>query len=236
MQDFGALAQEMGSAYALTYYEHAAIGFGAAAFALVALASREGETADRRAGQVFVILMSAATLSALYFFAVRVPAPPVLISALAALYGMGMALLSLKPRMGSAFALQACLVVIPLLNGLLYFAYIALALTIPGVPIYLTMLGPVAGVFFLAIAWSDIQFLRIRGVERPRRLKRHGFRMALVCAEVVRAPLQSFGPPFLGEEHSFQLYAFAPLLLVPIFYGLARPEWLRPLPKGQPAS
>jgi len=236
MQDFGALSAEAGQFYALTYYAHAAIGFGAAVLGAVALASRKGSTKHRRAGQVFVLAMTFAALSALYFVAARVPAPPVVISALAALYGMGMAILSLKPREGGAMALQAALIAIPLLIGLLYLSYLAFALMAPDVPLYVGILGPLAGAVFLAMAWKDIQFMRAKPAEPGRRQRRHGFRMALVMAEVVRAPLQSFGPPFLGEEHSFQFYAFAPMLLIPVFYYLARPNWLRPGSNGGPAA
>ncbi len=232
MQDFSALAQEVSPAYAFTYYAHAAIGFGAAALGVVALASRKGGPWHRRSGQIFLAAMGFASLSALYFVVARVPAPPVLISALAAIYAMGMAILSLQQRKGGWFALQAVLIALPVFNGLLYLAFAPLAFTIPEIPTYVGVLGPLAGAFFLTLAWKDVQFLRASSVETPRRLRRHGFRMAVVCAEVVRAPLQSFGPPFLGEEHSFQFYAFAPMVLIPLFYFAARPDWLKP---AQPA-
>ncbi|MEO1048574.1 MAG: hypothetical protein AAFW59_09635 [Pseudomonadota bacterium] len=228
MQDFGALAQEVSPAYAYTYYAHAAIGFGAAALGLVALASRKGGVWHRRSGQVFLAAMGFASISALYFVITRVPAPPVIISALVAIYGMGMAILSLRPRTGPLFFLQAACAALPLLIGLFYMSYIAAAVMVPGVPGYVGVLGPIAGLVFLVIGWKDIQFLRSFDVDRVRRLRRHGLRMAIVCAEVVRAPLQSFGPAFLGEEHSFQFYAFAPMLLIPVFYFLARPDWLKP--------
>ncbi|MEM6494627.1 MAG: hypothetical protein AAF650_09635 [Pseudomonadota bacterium] len=228
MQDFGALAQEVSPTYAYTYYAHAVIGFGAAAMGVVALVSRKGGAWHRRAGQVFLIAMGFAALSALYFVITRIPAPPIIISALAAIYGMGMAILSLRPQTGLWFIVQAATAALPILIGLFYFSYIAAAIFLPDIPAYIGALGPMAGLVFLAIGWKDIEFLRSRDVDRVRRLRRHGLRMAIVCAEVVRAPLQSFGPPFLGEEHSFQFYAFAPMLLIPVFYFVARPNWLKP--------
>ncbi len=227
MQEFGTLAQEAGPAYAYTYYAHAAIGFGAAALGLVALVSRKSGVWHRRAGQVFIAAMTFAAVTALYFFATRVPGPPVLMSALVSLYGMGMAILSLKPRTGGWFALQVGLVAVPFLVGLIHFASIAAAIYVPQIPIYLVFLAPFAGALFLIVGWRDIQFLRAGEVDRGRRLRRHAFRMALVCLEVVRAPLQSFGPRFLGEENSFQFYAFAPYILLPLILWLAVPAWLK---------
>ena len=228
MQDFGALAQEVSPAYTYTYYAHAAIGFGAAALGVVALASRKGAAWHRLAGQVFLAAWGFASISALYFVVTRVPAPPVIISALVAIYGMGMAILSLRPQKGLWFILQTACAALPIVVGLFYMTYIVAAISVPEIPGYVGVLGPLAGLVFLVIGWKDIQFLRSDDVDRIRRLRRHGLRMAIVCAEVVRAPLQSFGPPFLEEEHSFQFYAFAPMLLIPVFYFFARPDWLNP--------
>ena len=227
MQDFGVLSQDAGQAYAVTYYAHAAIGFAAAGMALVALTSRKGGVWHRRSGQLFLFAMGFAALSALYFVVTRIPAPPVLIGALMSIYAMAMAVLSLKPQTGAWFIAQVASAAIPFLLGLFYFSYIAAAIMVPGVPGYVGVLGPMAGVLFLAIGWKDVGFLRASKVDRPRRLRRHGFRMALVCTQVVSAPLQSFGPLFLGEEHSFQFYAFAPFLLVPLIVWLATPAWLK---------
>ncbi|MEO0590068.1 MAG: hypothetical protein AAFZ11_05850 [Pseudomonadota bacterium] len=238
MQDFGALTQDAGQAYAVTYYAHAAIGFGAAGMALVALFSQKGGAWHRRSGQIFLCAMGFAALSALYFVVARIPAPPVLIGALMSIYAMAMAVLSLKPQTGAWFAAQAASASIPFLIGLFYVSYLAAAIMIPDVPAYVGVLGPVTGILFLVIGWKDVAFLRARNVDRPRRLQRHGFRMALVCTQVVSAPLQSFGPLFLGEEHSFQFYAFAPFLLVPLIVWLATPAWLKtptPEPKVEPA-
>ena len=47
--------------------------------------------------------------------------------------------------------------------------------------------------------------------------------MALVAAEVVRAPLVSMGPPIIGDA-SFDLYAYGTFLLIPLFYFLALPS------------
>ena len=226
MEDFGLLSAEVGQFYALTYYAHAIIGFVAAAFATTALASRKGGTLHRRTGQLFIGFMTFAAASALYFVIARTPAPPVVISALAALYGMGMAILSLRARSGALRILQGVLIAIPVFVGLLYIAFIAFAIAIPEVPIAAGVLGPLAGIVFLAVARKDFQFLRDPSPSRSQRLRRHGFRMALVASEVVRAPLQSFGPPFLGEA-TFQIYAFGPFLLVPLFYYLAMPGWLK---------
>ena len=235
MQDFGALSQEAGQVYALTYYAHAAIGFGAAAFGLMALASRKGGARHRRWGQAFLVTMSFAAISALYFVVARVPAPPVLISALVAIYAMSMAVLSLKPQRGAWFMVQAASVALPFLIGLFYLSYVAAAIMLPDIPGYAGVLGPLAGLLFLAIGWKDIQFLRAKEVDPTRRLRRHALRMALVCKVVVSAPLQSFGPLFLGEEHSFQFYAFAPFLLVPLILALATPDWIKNAAK-EPAA
>lgn len=227
MQEFGALAQDTGQAYAVTYYAHATIGFGAAFMALTAVFSQKGGVWHRRSGQAFLATMGFAAFSALYFVVARVPAPPVLISALVSIYAMAMAVLSLKARSGLALWVQVGSALIPFLVGLFYISYLAAALMIPEVPGYVSVLGPSAGVFFLVIGWKDIRFLRAETVDSHRRLRRHAFRMALVCTMVVSAPLQSFGPPFLGEEHSFEFYAFAPFALLPLIVWFATPNWLK---------
>lgn len=227
MQEFGALTQQAGQIYAVTYYAHAAIGFGAAAMAVVALSSRKGGVWHRRAGQIFLVAMGFAAASALYFVVTRVPAPPVLISALVSIYAMVMAILSLRQRTGAWLTVQSISVALPFLIGLFYLSYVAAAVMLPDVPGYVGVLGPMAGALFLVIGWKDIQFLRAKEVDRSRRLRRHAFRMALTCKVVISAPLQSFGPPFLGEEHSFQFYAFAPFLVVPLIVLLATPQWIK---------
>lgn len=208
------------------YWLHVVLGFGSALFVLVALFVRKGSALHRRSGQLFAISMGAAALTALYFLAVGPPAPPILISALATIYGLGMAILSLKPRKRMWFRMQAALVILPLLIGLLYLAFAGLAVMVPEIPLYIAILGPAAGVLFLVMGWKDVQFLRAKETDRPRRIRRHGFRMALVAAEVVRAPAISFGPQFLGDA-TFDLYSFGPFLLVPLIYFLAIPGWLK---------
>lgn len=209
----------------IVYWLHVVLGFGSAGFALLALVSSKGGIWHRRSGLFFSVSMGIAAVTALVFFA-EAPAPPVLISSLAALYGIGMAILSLKQRSGLWKVVQWALVLVPSLLALLYMAYIGFALTIPEVPLYLAVLGPAAGVIFGAMAWGDIRFLRTSQPDKSRRLKRHAIRMALVAVEVVRAPAISFGPPFMGDA-TFDLYSFGPFLLIPLVYFLAMPDWLK---------
>ena len=77
----------------------------------------------------------------------------------------------------------------------------------------------------MIVGWRDVQFLRATEVDRARRLRGHAFCMTLVCLEVLRAPLQSFGPRILGEENSFQFYAFVPYILLPLIVWLAMLAW-----------
>lgn len=221
----------------LIFWPHVALGFAAAVFSAVALVSTKGGVWHRRAGQLFAGAMSIAAVTAIYFFLAGPPAPPVLISASAALYAIGMGILSLRQRSGGWLALQCALVIIPILAGLLYVSFAAFAVMAPDIPIYLAIAGPAAGALFLVIAWKDLQFLRTAKPSRSRRLRRHGFRMALVAAEVVRAPLVSMGPPIIGAA-SFDLYAYGAFALVPLFYFLAIPRNLvrEPSSARAPAS
>ena len=101
----------------LIYWVHVVLGFGSAVFVIGALAARKGSNLHKRSGQLFAITMGAAAVSALYFFAAGPPAPPILISALAAIYAIGMAILSLRPRSGIWYAVQSGLAIIPILTG-----------------------------------------------------------------------------------------------------------------------
>ena len=208
------------------YWLHVVLGFSTVVFVILALASQKGSALHRRSGQLFSIGMSVAALTALVGFGRGVPPPPPMISALAALYGMAMAILSLKERSGPLKALQVAVIILPTLIGLLYVGFIGFVLTNPDLPKYLLVLGPAAGMLFLVMAWKDVQFLREGEVGRERRLRRHGWRMALVAAEVVRAPAISFGPPFLGDA-TFDFYSFGPFALVPLFYFASLPQWLK---------
>ncbi|MEM6859087.1 MAG: hypothetical protein AAF559_14580, partial [Pseudomonadota bacterium] len=208
------------------YWLHVVLGFSTVVFVIGALASGKGSALHKRSGQLFSIGMSVAALTALVGFGRGVPPPPPMISALAALYGIGMAILSLKAQRGFWKALQFGLVLIPVAIGLLYVAFIGFVLANPDFPRYLIVLGPAAGMLFLVMAWKDVKFLRESNVGRDRRLKRHGWRMALVAAEVVRAPAVSFGPQFLGDA-TFDFYAFGSFLLVPLCYFLSLPTWLK---------
>lgn len=210
----------------MVFWLHVVLGFGSAIFAGIALFSRKGGKWHRRTGQLFALAMGVAVVTAFYFLAVGPFAPPILISTSAAIYAIGMAILSLRPRSGGWIALQASLVVVPVLIGLLYLAFAVLAVGVPEIPLYLAVLGPAAGILFLALAWQDARFLRTSEPAKDRRIKRHGFRMALVTAEVVRAPAISLGPQFLGDA-TFDFYSFGPFLLVPLVYYLAMPAWLK---------
>ncbi|MEO1729351.1 MAG: bL34 family ribosomal protein [Pseudomonadota bacterium] len=208
------------------YWVHVVLGSGSAVFALGALFARKGGLVHKWSGRFFAVSMGVAAITALYFFGAGPPAPPILISATAALYAIGMAILSLRPREGLWRFVQWALIPIPVLIALLYFAFIGFAVLNPDIPLYLGILGPMAAVLFGVIAWSDIRFMRTREPSKHQRARRHGFRMAVVSAEVVRAPLVSLGPPFLGER-TFDFYSFGPFLLIPLIYFLARPEWLK---------
>jgi hypothetical protein len=210
----------------IAYWLHVVLGFGSAVFVVMALTAQKGGMLHKRFGHLFAFSMGIAAITAIAFIIGGPPAPPVMISATATIYGLGMAILSLKERSGFWRLVQWALVILPILIGLLFLAYIGFAVMIPEIPIYLALLGPLAGILFLVMGWRDIQFLRTAKVERPRRIRRHGWRMALVAAEVVRAPAISFGPQFLGEA-TFDLYSFGPFLLVPLIYFLAVPSWLK---------
>ncbi len=210
----------------VSYWLHVVLGFSTVVFALLALTSRKGGQLHRRAGQFFAVAMIVAALTAMQFFAVIGPAPPVAVSALSATYCIGMAILSVRERTGWQRALQWVMVMIPVAIALLYVAFIAFAFVFPEVPLYLAILGPLAATIYAIMAWSDLKFLRGTSASKSQRVRRHGFRMAVACIEVVRAPAISFGPQFLGDA-TFDFYSFGPYLLVPAFYFLALPDWLK---------
>ena len=127
------------------YWLHVVLGFSTVVFVILALASQKGSAHHRRSGQHLTIGMSVAALTALVGFGRGVPPPPPMISALAALYGIAMAILSLKERSGALKALQVAVIILPTLIGLLYVGFIGFVLTMPDLPKYLLVLGPAAG-------------------------------------------------------------------------------------------
>lgn len=219
----------------LVYWPHVVLGISSIAFAFIAIGSRKGGQRHRQAGRLFAITMSIAALTAAAFSFVRF-APPALFSAVVALYGIGMAVLSLRRRDGALRRLEVSLSVVPALIALVaaIAAVMALLPPPPGVEVPLFMrltmssLSLAVAILFAALAFGDVRFLRSATPTRSRRYRRHAMRMALAVTEILRAPLISFGPP-LGADGllSFPVYFFGPFFLIPAIYFLAMPQWLK---------
>lgn len=214
----------------LVYWPHVVLGIGSVFAVLFAVFSAKGSKLHRTSGIVFSFAMGVAAITAVLFSVWRF-APPALFSSISVLYGIGMGILSLRARSGGWRALQRLLVILPFVLGLVGIAAVA-SLFFQDLPVGIRLLAGTAAsmvvVFFLSLVWKDIAFLRTGETDRFRRLRRHALRMAIAGAEVVRAPLLSFGPPIGAEGAlSFPLYFFGPFLLIPLIYYLAMPTWVK---------
>lgn len=226
---------EPGVHFVWAYWPHVIFGIASVFLAITAILSVKGSPLHRRSGQLFALAMGVAAVSAIIFSFVQI-APPALFSAFTVLYGIGMGILSLKRRSGWSRALQWALVAIPLLVALVALVAVGLLFVpqpeAPPMPIPVVVLVAIAassvGIFFAVLGAKDVGFLRQTDVLRNRRLKRHALRMSVAAAEVVRAPLISFGPA-LGSDGalSFPVYFFGPFLLIPMIYYFAMPAWVK---------
>lgn len=214
----------------MVYWPHVVVGIGSVFAALLAIFSKKGARLHRAAGITFSAAMGIAALTAILFSTWRF-APPALVSAFSVIYAIGMAILSLRARSGAWKAVQWTLVTVPLVLGLVGLVAVASLFAQDMPPTLRLMAGIPASlvtIFFLVVAFKDVGFLRTAEVDRLRRLRRHALRMAIAAAEVVRAPLISFGPP-IGPDgaFTFPLYFFGPFLLIPLVYFLAMPAWVK---------
>ncbi len=217
-----------GPYHPLLFWPHVFLGISSVLFALVAIFAPKGSLLHRSAGQTFAIFMGAAAVSAIYFGFVR-QAPAPIISAFIALYGIGAGILTLRARNGGWRALQWLLILIPAAIALSTIAQVVGGIVAAGLPALLVGLPFLAfAVFFAALAWGDVAYLRARPDDRFRQFRRHALRMALVATETVRAPFMSFGPPLFGNQQAtFAIYFFGTLVLLPIIYYFAMPDWVR---------
>ena len=215
---------------AFVYWPHVILGISSAFAVLAAIFSAKGGTLHKTAGLTFSITMSVAAVTALMFSLWNF-APAAIFSGLSVIYGIGMATLSLRERSSGWRAFQWALLVLPL--GLGLFGIVAFAsLFIQDLPTSLRLMAGIPAsmvtIFFLSLAWRDFRFMRASQIDRTRRLHRHALRMAIAAAEVVRAPLLSFGVPIgLDGSGAFLLYFFGPFLLIPLIYFFAMPAWVK---------
>lgn len=214
----------------LVYWPHVVLGISSVFAVLAAIFSAKGSPLHRKAGITFSVAMGVAATTAILFSFWRF-APNALFSSFTVAYGIGMGILSLRPRAGGWRVAQWLLVIIPIMATL--FALIGIAslfaaqLPLPLLATGIALSSSVA-IFFAVLAWKDIAFLRGGDADRFDRLRRHALRMAVAGAEVVRAPLMSFGPP-IGPDGALTipLYFFGPFLLIPLIYFLAMPNWVK---------
>ena len=224
----------------LLYWPHVILGIASVGAVLVAIFSTKGSALHRSAGIAFSVTMGVAALTAILFSLWRL-APPAIFSALSVIYGIGMGILSLRIRSAGWRALQWVLVLLPLCLAVLGVVAVASLFFVEEMPAAFRLVfgipASVVVIFLVAIVWHDIRFLRSADPSRFRRLQRHALRMAIAGAEVVRAPLISFGPP-LGPEgvFSFPLYFFGPFFLIPLIYYFAMPSWIRSQDHGHPRA
>lgn len=218
---------EPGPYHPLIYWPHVAFGIFTALVVLVPILSRKGSTLHRQSGRLFVIAMAIAAVSALYFSSINF-VPPAILSAITALYAIGAAILTLRARVGWRKHLEWALLFVPLLLFLFTLASLAMAMGAPERPpvVVIVVFATVMFGFYGWLAWGDLAYLRAKDVSKIRRYRRHAVRMAIVATEVVRAPLMSFGPQFLGELTG-SLYMFGPYALVPLIYYGAMPTWVK---------
>ena len=210
------------------FWAHVLLGIGAAVVILIPVLAQKGSQLHRKSGQVFAIGMSVAAVSALYFSSLRF-APPAILSAVTALYAIGTAILVLRERTGWKRMLQRGLSLLPWLMILFTVAMVAMAMSFEAPPeqqIFFVVFGVIMVGFNLWLIWLGRRFARLASPSKLDRYRRHGLMMAVVATEVVRAPLMSFGPPFLGPNTT-ALYMFGPYLLVPIVYFATLPAWVK---------
>jgi hypothetical protein len=199
----------------ITHVLHLALGFGAAAAALAALAARKGGRLHRWAGWVFAAGMLVAALTAWSFMVAR-PLPLAMIEANVAIYALGMAILALNPRWRGARAGEYAMLALLLLT-MLGVAAMGVRFALAGSPIALATLAMFAVLAFFAVL--DLRYLRAGAVTRLDRVRRHVLRMALAASETVRAPTITFADD-LGLP--VPAIVFGTFLLIPlIYYGFA---------------
>ena len=195
----------------IAHFLHGAIGFGAGAAGLVALAVRKGGMLHRRAGWVFVAGMIFAALTTWYFMIAR-PLPLAMVSSTVTLYALGMALLAVNPQWPGArrweWGLLALLALVML--GMLLTAANLYRSGSSFFPAPLAM-----SAIFLFFGVLDLRFLRSERPTQVARVRRHALMMALAVAQMVMAPTIIVAPD-LGVP--VPVIVFGSLLLVPLIY------------------
>lgn len=210
------------------FWAHVVLGIAAAVIILIPLLAQKGSRLHRKSGQIFALGMAVAAVSALYFSTLRF-APPAILSAVTALYAMGTAVLVLRERTGWRRTLQRSLPLLPWLMILFTVAMVVMAMSFDSPPeqrIFFALFGVIMVGFNLWLIWLARRFGRISAPSKLDRYRRHGLLMAVVATEVVRAPLMSFGPPFLGPNTT-ALYMFGPYMLIPLIYFATLPGWVK---------
>jgi uncharacterized membrane protein len=170
---------------------HILAGMVALGCGYVALYATKGLTLHRRSGLVFVYAMVAMSLSGALMDALKTSSVSVnVLAGLLTFYFVTTALLTVRPRVDASRAIDAAGAVLALVVSVLAFRA-GLDMAGRGRP----EAGPsfVFGMVGLLGAAGDLRMMRAGGIQGPRRLKRHLWRMCF--AMWVAAASFFWGPP-----------------------------------------
>ena len=170
---------------------HILAGMLALGFGYVALYATKGLTLHRKSGMLFVYAMVAMSLSGAFMDALKTSRISVnVVAGLLTFYFVTTALLTVRPRVRASQWLDAAGVLMVLTVSLLAFAA-GVELSGRGRPEAVPSF--IFGIVGLLAAAGDIRVVRARGIQGPRRLKRHLWRMCF--AMWVAAASFFWGPP-----------------------------------------
>ncbi|WP_369027083.1 hypothetical protein [Qipengyuania sp. RANM35] len=195
----------------LNHFVHSVLGFGAAAAALVALATSKGSTWHRRAGWVFVGGMAVAAITAWLFMIAR-PLPLAMVSATVTIYALSMALFAINPQLRAARRWEWLMftVLVAVMLGMLA---VSANLYRAGSGLFMAPLAMFA--IFAIFVSLDWRYLRAETTSRIQRLRRHALFMALAVSQMIMAPTIIVAPD-VGLP--VPVIVFGSLLFVPLIF------------------
>jgi uncharacterized membrane protein len=198
---------------------HVLAGGLALVFGYIALSAAKGAPLHRKSGLLFVYAMVAMSLSGALMGALNAPRISVnVVAGLLTCYLVVTALLTVRPRRQQSQWIDAVAVVLALTVSVLAFKC-GFELLSSGRPE--TVPCFIFGIVGLVAASGDIRVLRARGIQAPRRLARHLWRMCF--AMWVAAASFFWGPPGRVPELIRIPALLAVAVLVPL---LAMLYWL----------
>lgn len=191
----------------------------------VALAAAKGSPPHRRSGRVFVVAMLAMTTTAAVIAAFLRPNVVNVTAALLTLYLVCTALLTVRPDLRHARALQVGLMGVALVAGLLGCTLGLDALgsasgNVDGIPAPPLLMFGTVGLAGFAL---DARLLRAGGIQGPHRLARHLWRMTFAMWIATSSFFLGQAKVFPEPLRNFALLAI-PVLVVTVllFYWLAK--------------